>query len=72
VEDQRRWTPRQLRTFALVMVGGVALAVAVTAVLSAVTDLGAPRATFAGVLVAVIAMYAAIITLGIRERRERP
>lgn len=53
------------------MVGGVVLAVVVTAVLSAVTDLGAPRASFAGVLVAIIAMYAAIITLGIRERRGR-
>lgn len=71
MDDQRRWTPSQLRTFASVVVGGVILAAVVTVVLSAATDLGAPKASFAGVLVAIVAMYAAIITIGIRERRGR-
>jgi hypothetical protein len=71
VTDDRRWTPRQIRTFAVVMAGGVVLAVVVTAILSARTDLSAPKATFGGVVVAIVAMYAAIITIGVRERGSR-
>ena len=67
----QRWTPRQLRMFAGVIVAGLVAAVAITALLAAVTGLGAPRATFVGVVVAVVAMYAALAVIGIRERRSR-
>ena len=67
----RRWTSEQLRTFAGVVGAGVLLAIVVTAVLGAVAGVSAPKATFFGVLVAVLAMYAALAFLGIRERRSR-